>query len=165
VVPARRGIEIVSGGTGAIRQAEAGKIRLARRPTCSREEKKVSLKGEKLSDFPERLVAYTAEGDPNTGVIIGDDAVMIIDATATPVMAQDVIAASAGHRQADQVRGAHPLPRGARARRLGLQGRGPAGDHRQKPTWDLIVERGQQDMDSEIGRFPRLFHAVESVPA
>ncbi|HRP97478.1 MAG TPA: MBL fold metallo-hydrolase, partial [Rhodocyclaceae bacterium] len=31
-------------------------------------------------------------------------------------------------------------------------------------TYELIVERGQQDMDSEIGRFPRLFDAVESVP-
>ena len=31
-------------------------------------------------------------------------------------------------------------------------------------TRELIVERGQQDMDSEIGRFPRLFNAVESVP-
>ena len=31
-------------------------------------------------------------------------------------------------------------------------------------TYDLIVERSQQDMDSEIGRFPRLFNAVESVP-
>jgi glyoxylase-like metal-dependent hydrolase (beta-lactamase superfamily II) len=31
-------------------------------------------------------------------------------------------------------------------------------------TRDLIVERGQQDMDSEIGRFPRLFRAVESIP-
>jgi glyoxylase-like metal-dependent hydrolase (beta-lactamase superfamily II) len=33
-----------------------------------------------------------------------------------------------------------------------------------KQTRELIVERGQQDMDSEIGRFPRLFNAVESVP-
>ncbi|MGH8595755.1 MAG: MBL fold metallo-hydrolase, partial [Gammaproteobacteria bacterium] len=36
--------------------------------------------------------AYTAEGDPNTGVIIGDDSVMVLDAQATPVMARDVIA-------------------------------------------------------------------------
>ena len=36
--------------------------------------------------------AYTAEGDPNTGVIIGDDAVLICDALATPVMAQSLIA-------------------------------------------------------------------------
>jgi glyoxylase-like metal-dependent hydrolase (beta-lactamase superfamily II) len=28
----------------------------------------------------------------------------------------------------------------------------------------MIVERGQQDMDSEIGRFPRLFRSVESIP-
>jgi glyoxylase-like metal-dependent hydrolase (beta-lactamase superfamily II) len=32
-------------------------------------------------------------------------------------------------------------------------------------TYDLIVERGEQDKASEIGRFPRLFDAVESVPA
>lgn len=36
--------------------------------------------------------AYTAEGDPNSGVIIGDDAVLIVDTTATPAMAQDLIA-------------------------------------------------------------------------
>ena len=28
----------------------------------------------------------------------------------------------------------------------------------------MIVERGQQDMESEIGRFPRLFRAVETIP-
>ena len=49
-------------------------------------EKKVSF--DKLSDH---AYAYTAEGDPNTGVVIGDDAVMVIDTQATPVMAQDVI--------------------------------------------------------------------------
>ncbi|MBX6741817.1 MAG: MBL fold metallo-hydrolase, partial [Acetobacteraceae bacterium] len=31
-------------------------------------------------------------------------------------------------------------------------------------TRDLIVERGQQDMDSEIGRFPRLFRGKEDIP-
>src|SRR5271167_3680413 len=50
------------------------------------EAKEVSF--DKLS---EHAYAYTAEGDPNTGVIIGDDAVMVIDTQATPVMAQDVI--------------------------------------------------------------------------
>ena len=38
----------------------------------------------KLSD---NAYAYTAQGDPNTGVIVGDDAVMVIDTQATPVMA------------------------------------------------------------------------------
>ena len=79
-------------------------------------EKKISF--DKLS---EHAYAYTAEGDPNTGVVIGDDAVMVIDAQATPVMAQDVIARiRSGDRQADQVRRADALPRRARARRLGL---------------------------------------------
>src|SRR3546814_13831649 len=43
---------------------------------------------EKLSD---NAYAYTAEGDPNTGIIVGDKSVMVIDTQDTPVMAQDVI--------------------------------------------------------------------------
>ncbi len=39
----------------------------------------------------ENAYAYTAQGDPNTGVIIGDDSVLVVDTQATPVMAQDVI--------------------------------------------------------------------------
>ena len=39
----------------------------------------------------EHAYAYTAQGDPNTGIIVGDDAVMVIDTQATPIMAQDVI--------------------------------------------------------------------------
>ncbi len=31
-------------------------------------------------------------------------------------------------------------------------------------TRAMIVERGQQDMDSEIGRFPRLFRGKDSIP-
>lgn len=124
------------------------------------EEKKISW--EKLSD---NAYAYTAEGDPNTGVIIGDDAVMIIDATATPVAAQGVIAkvreitdlpikyVVLTHYHAVRVLGASGY------KREGLQEVIASRD-----TYDLIVERGQQDMDSEIGRFPRLFQAVESVP-
>jgi hypothetical protein len=50
------------------------------------QEKKVSFT--RLSDH---AYAYTAEGDPNTGIVIGDDAVMVIDTQATPLMAADVI--------------------------------------------------------------------------
>ena len=124
------------------------------------EQKKVSF--EKLSD---NAYAYTAEGDPNTGVIIGGDAVMIIDATATPVMAQDVV------RHVRQVTDKPikyvTLTHYHAVRVLGATGFKPHGLQdiiASKPTWELIVERGQQDMDSEIGRFPRLFNAVESVP-
>ncbi|HNN08661.1 MAG TPA: MBL fold metallo-hydrolase [Azospira sp.] len=124
------------------------------------EEKKVSF--EQLS---ENAWAYTAEGDPNTGIIIGDDSVMIIDATATPVMAQDVIRrvrtvtdkpikyVTLTHYHAVRVLGAS-----------GYKSEGLQQIIASQDTYDLIVERGQQDMDSEIGRFPRLFNAVESVP-
>ena len=37
------------------------------------------------------LYAFTAEGDPNSGVIIGDDSVMVIEAQATPRLAGKVI--------------------------------------------------------------------------
>ena len=124
------------------------------------EQKKVSF--EKLS---ENAYAYTAEGDPNTGVIIGDDAVMIIDATATPVMAQDVV------RHVRQITDKPikyvTLTHYHAVRVLGTSGYKKHGLQEviaSKPTYELIVERGQQDMDSEIGRFPRLFNAVESVP-
>ena len=36
--------------------------------------------------------AYTAEGDPNSGVVIGDRYILVSDATATPAMARDLIA-------------------------------------------------------------------------
>ena len=35
--------------------------------------------------------AYTTEGDPNTGIIVGPDGVMVIDARATPVLARELM--------------------------------------------------------------------------
>jgi len=124
------------------------------------EEKKVSW--DKLSD---NAYAYTAEGDPNTGVIIGDDSVMIIDATATPVAAQSVIAKV--REITDKPIKYVVLTHYHAVRVLGASGYRSEGLEQiiaSRDTYDLIVERGQQDMDSEIGRFPRLFQAVESVP-
>ena len=124
------------------------------------EEKKISW--EKLSD---NAYAYTAEGDPNTGVIIGDDGCMIIDATATPVAAQGVI--SKIREITDKPITYVVLTHYHAVRVLGASGYKSEGLEQiiaSQDTYDLIVERGQQDMDSEIGRFPRLFQAVESVP-
>jgi len=47
---------------------------------------------------------------------------------------------------------------------LGASGYRPEHVIASRDTYDLIVERGEQDMKSEIERFPRLFRAVESVP-
>lgn len=116
----------------------------------------------KLSD---NAYAYTAEGDPNSGVIIGDDSVMVIDTTATPVMAQALI---------KHIRSVTDLPikyvvlsHYHAVRVLGASAYFEEGAEQiiaSRGTYELIVERGEQDMQSEIERFPRLFAGVESVP-
>ena len=124
------------------------------------EEKKTSFI--KLSD---NAYAYTAEGDPNSGVIIGDDGVMVIDTTATPIMAQALI---------KHIRSVTDLPikyvvlsHYHAVRVLGASAYFAEGAEQiiaSRGTYEMIVERGEQDMKSEIERFPRLFSGVESVP-
>jgi glyoxylase-like metal-dependent hydrolase (beta-lactamase superfamily II) len=120
-------------------------------------EKKVSF--DRLSD---NAYAYTAEGDPNTGVIVGDDSVMVIDTQATPVMAADVIRRirEVTDKPIDHVVLSHYHA----VRVLGASAYGARHVIASQDTYDLIVERGEQDKASEIGRFPRLFNAVESIP-
>ena len=121
------------------------------------EEKKVSFT--RLSDH---AYAYTAEGDPNTGIIIGDDAVMVIDTQATPVMAQDVIRRI--REVTDKPIKYVLLSHYHAVRVLGASAYEPEHVIASEDTLALIKERGEQDKASEIARFPRLFRAVESVP-
>jgi glyoxylase-like metal-dependent hydrolase (beta-lactamase superfamily II) len=121
------------------------------------DEKKVSFT--KLSD---NAYAYTAEGDPNTGVIVGDDAVLVLDTQATPVMAQDVIRRI--REVTDKPIQYVLLTHYHAVRVLGASAYNPQQIIASQDTYDLIVERGEQDKASEIGRFPRLFRNVESVP-
>ena len=109
--------------------------------------------------------AYTAEGDPNSGVIIGDKFILVSDATATPAMARDLIAqirtisdkpikyVLLTHYHAVRVLGASAFVEAGATEVIASQG-----------TLDLIHERGAQDMQSEMERFPRLFRNAESVP-
>ena len=121
------------------------------------QEKKISF--DKLS---EHAYAYTAEGDPNTGIVVGDNAVMVIDTQATPVMAQDVIRRI--REVTDKPIKYVVLSHYHAVRVLGASGYAPEHVIASRDTYDLIVERGAQDMKSEIERFPRLFRSVESVP-
>jgi glyoxylase-like metal-dependent hydrolase (beta-lactamase superfamily II) len=121
------------------------------------DEKQVSFT--QLSDH---AYAYTAEGDPNTGIVIGDDAVMVIDTQATPVMAQDVIRRI--REVSDKPIRYVVLSHYHAVRVLGASAYEPEHIIASQDTYDLIVERGEQDKASEIGRFPRLFRNVESVP-
>jgi glyoxylase-like metal-dependent hydrolase (beta-lactamase superfamily II) len=108
------------------------------------------------------LWAFTAEGDPNSGVIIGDDSVMIVEAQATPRLANKVIEkvrevtdkpithVALTHYHAVRVLGASAF--GAQQIIMSQMARG------------MVAERGQEDWDSEFQRFPRLFEGHESIP-
>lgn len=120
-------------------------------------EKKIEFT--RLSD---RAYAYTAEGDPNSGVIIGDDAVMVVDVQATPIMAQDVIAKIRG--VTDRPIRYVVLSHYHAVRVMGASAYGADEIIASDRTRDLIDERGEADFHSEVERFPRLFQAVESVP-
>jgi glyoxylase-like metal-dependent hydrolase (beta-lactamase superfamily II) len=122
------------------------------------EEKQVTFT--KLSDH---AYAYTAEGDPNTGIIIGDDAVLVADTQATPAMAADVIRRI--REVTDKPIKYVVLTHYHAVRVLGASAYQPQQIIASEDTRDLIVERGEADKASEIGRFPRLFRNVETVPA
>ncbi|HVB69826.1 MAG TPA: MBL fold metallo-hydrolase [Acetobacteraceae bacterium] len=121
--------------------------------------------GEKTVSFDELgpgLYAYTAEGDPNSGVIVGPDGVTVIDAQATPAMAAEVMARIATVTRQPVTR--IVLSHYHAVRVLGASGYPAHEIVCSDVTRDLIVERGQADMDSEIGRFPRLFRGREGIP-
>lgn len=120
---------------------------------------------EKRTSFTEvgpGLYAFTAEGDPNSGVVIGDASVMVIEAQATPALARKVIAeirkvtdkpishVVLTHYHAVRVLGASAF--GAREVIMGEKARA------------MVAERGQEDWQSEFGRFPRLFRGHEEIP-
>jgi glyoxylase-like metal-dependent hydrolase (beta-lactamase superfamily II) len=118
--------------------------------TNDTEEKTISF-----DEIGRGLYAFTAEGDPNSGAIVGDDSVMVIDAQATPVMALEVIKRV---RAVTDKPIKHVLLTHYHAVRvLGASAYQDAEILASDVTRGQIVERGRQDMESEIGRFPRLF--------
>jgi glyoxylase-like metal-dependent hydrolase (beta-lactamase superfamily II) len=151
---------------GKMRHPLTGEIPMSQAPTkafasqADLSEKKITF--EQLS---EHCWAYTAEGDPNSGVIIGDRFIMVSDATATPAMAQDLIKkirtvsdlpikyVLLTHYHAVRVLGAYAYAAEGATEIIASQG-----------TLELIQERGAQDMKSEMERFPRLFRGADSIP-
>jgi glyoxylase-like metal-dependent hydrolase (beta-lactamase superfamily II) len=121
------------------------------------EEKKITF-----SQISEHAWAYTAEGDPNTGIIIGDNAVLVADTQATPAMAADVVRRI--REVTDKPIKYVVLTHYHAVRVLGASAYQPQEILASQDTYDLIVERGEADKASEIGRFPRLFQNVETVP-
>lgn len=121
------------------------------------EEKKVSF-----TEVGEGLYAFTAEGDPNTGVIIGDESVMIVEAQATPRLARKVI--ECVRSVTDKPISHVVLTHYHAVRVLGASAYGAREVIMSDVARSMVAERGQEDWDSEFGRFPRLFQGHEEIP-
>lgn len=108
------------------------------------------------------LYGYTAESDPNSGIVIGDDSVLVVDAQATPTMAEDVIARI--RTVTDKPVKHVVLSHYHAVCVLGASGYVGAEIITSDVTHDMIAERGQEDMDSEISRFPDCSAAKRAFP-
>ena len=96
------------------------------------------------------------------GIIVGDNSVMVIDAQATPTLARQVIQKVRSvtdkpishlvlsHYHAVRVLGASEY----KANNIIMSSKARA----------MVVERGQEDWDSEFDRFPRLLKGHEEIP-
>jgi glyoxylase-like metal-dependent hydrolase (beta-lactamase superfamily II) len=115
-----------------------------------------------FSRLSEHAYAFTAAGDPNTGVVIGDNAVMVVDTQPTP---------KAAHKVIEKVRSVTDKPvkylvlsNFHAIRTLGASAYGAEHVICSEATREMIVERGAQDHKSEVQRFPRLFQAADTIP-
>src|SRR5215211_2963831 len=104
------------------------------------------------------IVAFTAEGDPNVGAVIGEDAVLAVDARATPALAREWL--DELRRLTDKPVSYLVLTHYHAVRVLG--GSAFEADwviaHEGTRRW--IYERGEADFDSETRRFKD----VDSIP-
>ncbi len=121
------------------------------------DEKQISF-----TEVGEGLYAFTAEGDPNSGVIIGDDSVMIVEAQATPRLAQKVI--DCVRSVTDKPISHLVLTHYHAVRVLGASAYGAGQIIMSEKARAMVAERGKEDWDSEFQRFPRLFKGHESIP-
>ncbi|MGB3406066.1 MAG: MBL fold metallo-hydrolase [Jannaschia sp.] len=121
------------------------------------EEKTISF-----TEVGDGLYAFTAEGDPNTGVIIGDESVMIVEAQATPRLARMVI--EKVRTVTDKPISHLVLTHYHAVRVLGASAYGAREVIMSDTARAMVAERGQEDWDSEFDRFPRLFQGHEEIP-
>jgi glyoxylase-like metal-dependent hydrolase (beta-lactamase superfamily II) len=115
-----------------------------------------------LEELADGVYAFTAEGDPNVGAVVGPESVLCVDARATPTAAREWLAAL--RERTDKPVAYLVLTHYHAVRALGAsayEARHVVG-HANTRRW--IEERGAQDWESEYRRFPRLFRDAESIP-
>jgi glyoxylase-like metal-dependent hydrolase (beta-lactamase superfamily II) len=112
-------------------------------------------------DLTEKTISFTAAGDPNSGVIIGDDSVMIVEAQATPRLARKVI--EKVREVTDKPITHLALTHYHAVRVLGAGAYGAREILMSDKARAMVTERGAKDWASEFGRFPRLFQGHEEI--
>jgi len=95
-------------------------------------------------------------------VIIGDESVMIVEAQATPRLANKVI--EQVRKVTDKPISHVVLTHYHAVRVLGASAYGADQIIMGEAARGMVMERGQEDWDSEFQRFPRLFEGYESIP-
>ena len=115
-----------------------------------------------LEELAPGVIAFTAEGDPNVGAVIGEAAVLAIDARATPTHAREWL--SELRRLTDKPVRYLVLTHYHAVRVLGASAFDADAVIAHQGTRRWIHERGDADFESETRRFPRLFQDVESIP-
>lgn len=115
-----------------------------------------------LEELAEGVYAYTAQGDPNVGAILGSDALLCIEARATPYLTEKWLAEL--RTRTDRPVRDLVLTHYHAVRTLGASAFGAERIITSTTTRELIDERGQQDWDSEAARMPRLFERAETIP-
>ncbi|MGH2514449.1 MAG: MBL fold metallo-hydrolase, partial [Ktedonobacterales bacterium] len=115
-----------------------------------------------IEQLAEGVYALITGGDPNTGFIVGERCVLVVDARATPALARETIAAvrDVTDKPIDYL----VLTHYHAVRVMGASGIGARHIVAHRGTRHLIRERGQADFESEARRFPRLFLDIASIP-
>ena len=101
-----------------------------------------------FTEIGEGLYAFTAEGDPNSGVIIGDESVMVIEAQATPLLAEKVIAEI--RKVTDKPITHIVLTHYHAVRVLGASTYGANEIIMSDTARSMVVERGQEDVADKM---------------
>jgi glyoxylase-like metal-dependent hydrolase (beta-lactamase superfamily II) len=115
-----------------------------------------------LVELASGVYGFISDFDPNCGFVVGPDYVVAIDTRATPALAREMLAAI--RTVTDKPVRYVFLSHYHAVRVMGASAFGGAALIASQATLDLISERGPDDFESEVRRFPRLFRGVEEIP-
>jgi glyoxylase-like metal-dependent hydrolase (beta-lactamase superfamily II) len=115
-----------------------------------------------LEELASGVYAFTAQGDPNVGAVVGPESVLCIDARATPTAASEWL--DALRAVTDKPVEWLVLTHYHAVRVLGASAFGARHVVAHVGTHAWVDERGAQDWESEYRRFPRLFRDEASIP-